>query len=350
MLRLQAPILFVLLLVCSACSPQPGVSIETSPTFTPYVAGTETAQSATETASLLPVAINNTPLPTFDFSTPAVLSTAEVSTIKQSPTPLVPLTPTMTPTAAMMQAGFSPVLLGQKYDADTFFILLGGVQGGEWLTTDQTAAKIAGASEYDVYTLAKGMYQVYGYAPVTYQPYSDYLLNTDATLDETGMIGLVHGWSARTGAVEELPSSNELYHQVVLDWLSQAGMADPQIGTIQIYRVDLEADGTDEIFISATRVESQHTTKAGDYSMILMRKVNGSEALTVPVLVDLYASVKPGNPFPCTYTIGNFIDLNQDGVLEVVAAYERWEGFGAAVYQVNGQNVAEVLGSTCMAQ
>ena len=349
MLRLQTPIALVLFFVFSACSPKPGDPTQTNPTFTPYVAGTETARSATETASLLPVAINNTPLPTFDFSTLAVLPTAEVRPILQSPTPLVTSSPTTTPTAAMMQAGFSPVLLGEKFDADTFFILLGGVQGGSWLTAEQAAAKTAGASEYDVYTLAKGMYQVYGYAPVTYQPYPDYFLSTDATLDETGMIGVVHGWTARTGTVEELPSSNELYHQVVLDWLSQTGVADPQIGTIQIYRVDLEADGTDEIFISATRVESQHTTKAGDYSMILMRKVNGSEAVTIPVLVDMYASLKPGNPFPCTYTIGNFIDLNQDGVLEVTVEYERWEGFGGAVYQVKGQNVAKVLGSTCMA-
>ncbi len=146
MLRLQTSILLVLLLACSACSPQPGVSIEATPTFTPYVAGTETARSATETAILFADAINNTPLLTFDFSTP-VLPTGEIPTIQQSATPLVPLTPTMTPTAAMLQAGFSPVLLGEKFDADTFFILLGGVQGGNWLTADQAAAKTSGASE-----------------------------------------------------------------------------------------------------------------------------------------------------------------------------------------------------------
>jgi hypothetical protein len=343
MARLQKLLVIALLFAFSACSPKPGIPIEASVTFTPYASGTETAlavsMAQTEMAQSAPE--NSTlALPTFEFPS--------YPTITSSPTPLVSLPPTTTPTAAVMPSGFSPVLLGKKYDADTFFTLLGGVQGGKWLTADQAAAQIGGASDYDVYILSKGMYQVYGYAPVKSQPYPDYYLSTDATLDETGMIGVVHGWSARQGNVEELDSADEIYRQVILDWLSQAGVADPQIGTMQIYRVDLEDDGTDEIFISATRVESQHTTAVGDHSIILMRKVNGNEAVTIPVLVDMYASVKPGNPFPCTYTIGNFIDLNQDGVLEVVAEYQRWEGFGAAVYQVNGQNVSEVLGSTCM--
>ena len=43
-----------------------------------------------------------------------------------------------------------------------------------------------------------------------------------------------------------------------------------------------------------------------------------------------------------------FFDLNQDGVLEVVVEFERWEGFGASVYEVDGETVEEVLGSTCI--
>jgi hypothetical protein len=202
---------------------------------------------------------------------------------------------------------------------------------------------------YDVDTLATGMYHVYGYAPHRGFPISGgYFLSTDATLDEFGMIGVAHGWQVTQRAVEELPSTNEFYRQVVTDWLSQAGMTDPQIGTIQIHRVDLEGDGSDEIFITDTRVEGQHGTKPGDHSIILMRKVISNEAVTIPIVVDTYASLKQPYPFPCTYFIGNFIDLNQDGVLEVVVEFERWEGFGAIVYEVDGENAQEVFGSTCI--
>ena len=50
-----------------------------------------------------------------------------------------------------------------------------------------------------------------------------------------------------------------------------------------------------------------------------------------------------------TYSIGiaNFIDLNQDGVLEVVVDIQRWEGSGAAVYQVEDRTVTQVLKAGC---
>jgi len=247
-----------------------------------------------------------------------------------------------------MPSGFSPILYGKRYDANTFFIWLGGVQGGEWLAPDQAFALFAGAAAYDAYSFIGKDFHIHGHVPFFDVMYQTYFVSTDVTDYEFGMVGVAQGWQVTQRQPEELKPENEFYRQVVIDWLSQAGVADPQIGTIQIHRIDLEGDGTDEIFISATRVESQHTTKAGDHSMILMRKVVGNEAVTVPILVDLYASVKPPNPFPCTYSIGNFIDLNHDGVLEVVVEYQRWEGFGASIYQVEGQNVEQVLGSTCI--
>ena len=125
-------------------------------------------------------------------------------------------------------------------------------------------------------------------------------------------------------------------------------MDDPQLGNLQVFRVDLEGDGSDEIFISATRLdESQHTTKAGDYSVILMRKVVGNEVVTTLVTGDVYDSKEPEITYPRTYSLANFIDLNQDGVLEVVVSFLKWEGFGASVYQVNGQDMVQTLSAGC---
>jgi hypothetical protein len=51
--------------------------------------------------------------------------------------------------------------------------------------------------------------------------------------------------------------------------------------------------------------------------------------------------------YPRTYSLANFIDLNQDGVLEVVVGFEKWEGFGAMVYQVNAQELTQALQAGC---
>lgn len=335
--------LFVLLFTFSACVRSPVVRNDAA-----------TAEVAVVSSSSTPVAsVTSDVLPTISFSTTPVAASElptgippSYPTIAPSSTSSVP--PTATPTAAVMPSNFSPVLLGKKYDANTFFTLLGGVQAGRWISADQAAANIAGASAYDVYAIASGPDPVYGYAPEKSMIHNDYFLSTDAALNETGMIGVVQGWPVTHRLAEELPSTNDMYYQVVLDVLTQAGVENPQIGTMHIYRIDIEGDGTDEIFISDTRVESSHGVAAGDHSVIVMRKVSGSDVVTIPMLVDLYAAVGYGNPFPCSYSIANFIDLNQDGVLEVMVAYDRWEGFGASIYHVQGETAQQVLGTTCI--
>ena len=351
--RRRSSALVLLLFLLSACTQAPAVPEDNATLHAAETAAVSMAQTQAALIAASPTPVTSSALPTISFSTTPInasdLPTAlpvSYPTIIPSSTPLGPLT--ATPTAAVLPANFSPVLLGKKYSGDMFFTPLGGVQGGSWISVDQAAAQIRGASGYDVYTFAGGLHRVYGYAPEISMISRNYYLSTDAALNETGMIGVAPGWRVTHRTAQELPSENELYRQVVTDWLSQAGIADPQTGTMHIYRVDLEGDGTYEIFISDTRVESQHTVASGDHSIVLMRKVTGNGAITIPILVDLYAAVGYGNPFPCSYSIANFIDLNQDGVLEAIIEFDRWEAYGASVYQINGETVQQVLGKTCI--
>jgi hypothetical protein len=112
--------------------------------------------------------------------------------------------------------------------------------------------------------------------------------------------------------------------------------------------VDIEGDGTDEVFISAAHLDdSQHTTKAGDYSILLLRQVLGNEAITKLVAGDVYRSLEPEITFPRMYSFANFIDLNQDGRLEVVVDIQKWEGIGAQVYQIDGDDIIQTLSAEC---
>jgi hypothetical protein len=51
--------------------------------------------------------------------------------------------------------------------------------------------------------------------------------------------------------------------------------------------------------------------------------------------------------YPRTYSLANFVDLNQDGRLEVVVEIQKWEGFGARVFQIDGEDVIQTLGTEC---
>jgi hypothetical protein len=263
-----------------------------------------------------------------------------------SPTPLPPVVtlPAFTLAPGALPSDFSPILYGKKYDANTFFFLLGGVQAGKWLTPEQAASLIQGTTEYDILTSTLDTFQVLGYAPEStpIRP-GQFTIGSDSTRGDFGMLGVAHGWAVRQGEAEELSPDHETYRQIVMEWLKEEGISDPQPGTLHIYRVDLEGDGTDEIFISATRLDdSLHTTGAGDYSIILMRKVAGDAAVTLPIVADVYRSKEAGTTYPRAYLISNFVDLDQDGVLEVVIDYKRWEDDGALIYTIHGQEVAQV--------
>ena len=316
----KARVLFlcILLLMAGGCASKPVFTVEVYETATPFQAadglftatpGSQSAPSVTES--------------------PALVSTA---------------LPEFTPADTVLPADFSPILYGEKYDANTFFFLLGGVQAGRWLTPEQAAAYLKGTAEYDIYTSAGGKFQILGYAPESTPIHpGQTFIGTDTTVDENGMVGVAHGWTVRLGQAEELSADIGVYRQVVLDWLKSEGLTDPQLGILHIYRIDLEADGVDEIFITASHLDdSQHTTSPGDYSIVLMRKVVGNEAVTLPLIADIYRSKDAVITYPSIYSLSKFIDLNQDGTLEVVVDFQQWEGNGALIYAITGQEITKI--------
>jgi hypothetical protein len=334
MSRVIKPVMiFVLFASLVACAQEPVVTAPLSlPTasFTPYVTGTNTAlltptpwYAGTETA--LVAATATPPPPAFEFT-------------------LTPVwTSTFMPVVEMPQS-FSPILYGKKYDANTFFFLLGGWQGDRWLPPAEAFGYFANLQswEYDVYTPEMGKFQITGHRPEFSPAHKIYTVGTDMTVDKLGMVGVRKGWPVLQRDVQELSSDIDVYRQVVLDWLAVQGISAPELAALHVFRVDLEGDGMDEIFISATRLADQHMTKSGDYSIILMRKVQGNDAITLPVVSEVYHSQELEMTLPRTYSLGNFLDLNLDGVLEVVVDIRRWDGDGAYIYQVAGQNITQV--------
>lgn len=334
--------IFVLSFSLVACSQTPvaTISMET-PTpaeavpasATPWVAGTEAALAS--------------PTP-WIAGTQTALAVSAAETQSQNVLPTLP-PPTLAPIIMEKPTDFSPVLYGGKLYQSTVFLLLGGVNKETWLVPDVSVSRFAGEVTYSLHSFTQEYrYFVWGKAPEFSQTCKTYFVNTDAMLDEPGFVGVVDGWNVTKRPVTELSADGEFYQQVVSDWLSAEGVAAPQVDSVQVYRVDIEGDGTDEVFISATHLdESQHTTKAGDYSIILMRQVAGNDAVTKLVVGDVYRSQELEITYPRTYSLANFIDLNQDGPLEVVVDIQQWEGFGARVFQIDGEDVIQTLGAEC---
>lgn len=276
--------------------------------------------------------------------TALAVSAAETRVLGAFPTSL-----SLTPAVIEKPTDFSPVLYGGKVYQTTFFLLLGGVSRDAWLVPDISVARFGGEVTYSLHSFSQeAKYFLWGKAPEFSPTCRAYMISTDAALDEAGFIGVVDGWDVTKRPVTELSANEAFYQKEVTDWLRAEGVSVPLVDSMQVYRVDLEGDGIDEVFISASHLDgSQHTTKTGDYSIILMRQVLGNEAVTKLVVGDVYRSQQPEITFPRTYSLANFIDLNQDGALEVVVEIQKWEGFGARVFQIDEEDVIQTLGAEC---
>jgi hypothetical protein len=165
------------------------------------------------------------------------------------------------------------------------------------------------------------------------------------------MVGVASGWTLRTRTATELSSDNPSYVQALKDWFQAQGTLPAEIHLTHILQTDIEGDGIDEILLSASYFKdpSGHLTATGDYSIVLMRKAIGNQVITIPLVKDYYVSNVSGGElsYPNTYRVLDTLDLNQDGTLEVIVGVTRWEGLGALIYQVDGQNIQEVLRAIC---
>jgi hypothetical protein len=322
--------IFGFLFTLIACSQTPVISISLE-TPTPAVSATPVAA---ETESALA-----SPTPWLGGTETAMAFLTAESQSQSEPTQVVIEKP----------ADFTPVLYGGKVYQTTFFLLLGGVSRDVWLAPEISVARFSGEVTYSLHSLTQeSKYFLWGKTPEFSPTCKTYSVGTEAFLDESGFVAVVDGWTITKRPLTELADEEEFYRQTVTDWLQAEGVQDPQIDAIQVYRVDIEGDGTDEVFISAAHLDdSGHTTRAGDYSIVLMRQVIGDDAVTKLVVGDLYHSREAEITFPRTYSLANFIDLNQDGILEVVVDIQKWEGFGARVFQIDGEDVIQTLSAEC---
>ena len=240
--------LFIVLLVgLAACSQKPVVTFEVltpepAASYTPWVEGTQMALGA---------------------PTPWVEGTQ--TSLTQTALPTFPV-PTYTPIVMEKPTDFSPVLYGGKFYQTTFFLMLGGVSRDAWLSSGASVTRFAGEATYSLHSLTQEYKNFFwGKAPEFSPICKTYSIGTDAILEEVDAVAVLDGWNITKRAVTELfaddSENGRFYQQVVLDWLAAEGVTMLKFGVMQIFRVDIEGDSTDEIFISVIRLdESQYTT------------------------------------------------------------------------------------------
>ncbi len=177
-------------------------------------------------------------------------------------------------------------------------------------------------------------------------------------------IGEEQSWLSIRCAWDPLPRKaipisikNATYKSVVEKYLSGKGITvKPQI--TQIFKIDLEGDGIDEVVISAMRLKGaqwnaeeapQHSgltfvASKGDFSIVLLRKIVNGKVHEIPVC-SFYAGENKDNLPPTMHKVIGFADIDGDGVMEILTDSSYYEGFWYGIHTVNKGKVKEVLGN-----
>ncbi len=253
--------------------------------------------------------------------------------------------------------------------------LIGGSQNGKWLDAKTTAQSLRAASKLRVFSATRALGNGNFTAPKSQGAPCEDTLFSDITPDLSKrkfVMGSPHvpfqspdfarsnAQFALGGAHNPFPrqvrieSPNQAtYRGIVAATLRAHGIAKPVVQIAQIWRVDLDGDGTTEVLLSATRKADGGNaniiapdSRAGDYSLVLLRKIVSGRAKNILMASEFYPRAKTFNA-PNFFRLAAVFDADGDGKMEVLLRGRYYEGDSTALFSVGAEKPREVLSEGC---
>ena len=174
------------------------------------------------------------------------------------------------------------------------------------------------------------------------------------------------GWNPAPRQATALGTNHATYAKVVKDILARNGLPDATPQIMQLFRVDLEGDGVDEVVLVAQNILGPETAavtwlaedlsarmsavperaKKGDYSLVLVRKLVGGKVREIPLYQ--FIARKDSGPGdagwvpPLLHKVHGFADVNGDGVMEILLAERSCETFSYQAYTIKGESAMKI--------
>lgn len=248
------------------------------------------------------------------------------------------------------QAAAASTMVYPIVDAETGF-LLGGTINKLWIDAAQVAPLLKGGEPYRLYSLRGYVGTVKGSKPESAgAPCEDTQVLTlaPAVRVTSAIIGSGGPWKALPRVVRSQSTTQPVYLNAVAAVLKDNGIANPTVRITQLLRVDLDGDGMTEVLISANNYVDGVTPSAvaGDYSVVILRKVISGRVQTTLVEGDFYPDAADFAA-PNNFNVSAIADLNGDGNMDIAVHGEYYEGAWTSIYEVKGSAVKEVLVEGC---
>lgn len=229
-------------------------------------------------------------------------------------------------------------------------LVLGGTVDGRWEESYDVAPLLRGGEKYRLYRLREHLGAATGGRPEELTDgYHGFGVKVEpAPENAAGVFAIGGAWDALPRLPKLLSTSQPVYIDAVASFLKEKGIVAPQPHLTQVIRTDLDGDGTDEVLVCATNAEPHRIffePARGDYSLAILRKLVGDRVETIE-LGGYYCLEQPPHESPPlgeVLTISAVLDLNGDGVMEVLLHNEVYEGEGIRALEVRGNMIKEAF-------
>lgn len=233
--------------------------------------------------------------------------------------------------------------------------LLGSFNGRTWADAVKTMPLVKEGETFRLYTLTgpAGTGTIGKPVPPEYPCEDNVEVAVSSVPDgETPVFAVNGDWDAQPRLPKVQDTNQAEYRNVVASYLRGAGLPKADVKILQLLRVDLDGDGTEEVLISANSTETPgHFMSRGDFSVVLLRKLAQGRAVTVPIVSEVELKnhkdpVQTGS-WHHKETVAAILDLNGDGVMEVITTSQSIFDAGKTVYEVKGPKPRQVMGWYC---
>ncbi len=271
-------------------------------------------------------------------TTPPVTTTTESASTTTTPTTLPPTTTT---TALEGNWADLPLIIARMG-------ALGWWDGSQWIAAhEEGALPVVGGENYQVTRIGAGDAVVVGEAPtVLCEPSVN---NLGVNVDQPELLGDWPGpagvaisapWDLQPHLVEAFDDDGT-YSQFAKQLLANSGLDVENPVIKQLFRLDIEGDGINEVLAVAEGTTDGYLTTDGDYSIVFLRKIVQGEVATA-VIASTVITDAPSQYF-IGYAVGAVADLNNDGKMEMVIDSADREGFGVGVWEYADDDLGPVL-------
>ncbi len=295
---------------------------------------------ASSTTATIPDATTSTLAPE-----PSTTTTARVTTTTTDATTTTTLAPSTTTTAPSELWAAQPLVVAG-------FGALGWWDGSGWIWAgDEGSLPVAGGETYQIAGIGFEATTTGGPETIVCGPVD----NLGVILESDELLG---SWPGPYGVAISAPwelqphifeafEDDGTYAGIASQLLASRGLdvADPIIK--QLFRVDLEGDGTNEILVVAEDAALGFEPEPGDYSIVFMRKVVQGEVQTA--VIDETVITDPEGAFTVSFTVGSVADLSGDGKMEIVLNAAYYEGLSVEVWEYTNDDLGliNVIGIGC---